>query len=124
MNKSQSVIYADNPELKNFHVNNAIAKAKILEVLPEIKKAMAYTIIFALFLITAMISLWYLVFAFFWALIVSLVSKASPRHPLTYEQSITFVLSTFFPVLLLSFVFMISGLYFPFLMTLFFLGMF
>lgn len=124
VDKSQSVRYAESPQLKNFHVNNAIMKAKILQAFPDIKRTLGFIIIFMMVFLTGILSLWYLIFSFFWALVVMLASKASTRYPLSYEQSLSFVLYTFFPVILLSFALLSSGIYFPFLTALLFLGMF
>ena len=47
VNKTQSFIYAEGDGIKDFQINNAVMKVKILEILPEIKKALGISGIFS-----------------------------------------------------------------------------
>jgi uncharacterized membrane protein len=77
-------------------------------------------IIFMVFFIHIMVAVWYCAWSFFWWFVVWLFSRRQ-KTPFTYEQAVGFVLSVFFPVMILSFVLMALWVWFPFSMTLLFL---
>lgn len=120
--KEQKINYADMPELKNTHFDRAILSQKIITELSEIKRIASIVVTFVIFFISLMVAVWYCVWSFFWGLFVWLISRTQ-KIPFTYEQAVGFVLSVFFPVLLLSFLLMAVWIWFPFFMTVLFLLM-
>ncbi len=120
--KTQVITYTEAPELKNAHFDRTLLVQKIISELSSIKQIANMIIAFMVFFMGIMVAIWYCAWSFFWGLIVWLLSRTS-KNPFTYEQAVGFVLSVFFPVFLISILFMIVGISFPFSMTLLFLLM-
>ncbi len=74
------------------------------------------------FFVGSAVAIWYCAWSFFWGLVVWLFALKQ-KNPFTYEQAVGFVLSVFFPVLLVSIFMMVSLVSFPFSTTILFLLM-
>lgn len=120
--QEQIITYADVEELKNTHFDNKTLETTLRNHLPEIKNWLSKIYIFIVFFLGIFMSIWYCAWSFFWGFFIWIFWQKS-RSLVTYEKSVCFILYTFFPVLFVSIIFMIFGIYFPFLMTALFLLM-
>ncbi|MEI6711616.1 MAG: hypothetical protein WCK88_05550 [bacterium] len=66
------------------------------------------------------VAIWYCAWSFFWGLFIWLFSLRQ-ANTFTYEQAVGFVLSVFFPVILVAILMMFSQVSFPFSTTFLFL---
>ena len=120
--KTQVIQYSEVPELKNSHFDKALLSQKILSELTAIKRIASMIVAFVIFFIGIAMAIWYCAWSFFWGWMVCLF-YLKHKNSFTYEQAVAFVLSVFFPVILLSILLVIAWVSFPFSMTLLFLLM-
>ena len=111
-------------KLGNTLFNNVLLAQRFTEIYPAVRNKFLPMIIPIGFAVGLLCALFFFVLSFFWSLVVFLISKISKLPRLSYEESFVFVLHSFFPVMLLSIASVLSNIYFLFLPTILFVGIF
>lgn len=121
--KEQTIKYSEMWEVSNIHLDKKVLTEKIMTHLGEIKKWLSIAVACMILFFGIWVALWYMAWSYFWGLLVWAFSQ-NKKIPLTYEESVVFVLSTFFQIFVLSILLIIwLGIWFPFLMSFLFLLM-